>query len=130
MGLHREFRRTVIEESDFVTEAANAKRFKEIFKDNPAIYIPNVYDEYITRRVLVIEWIDGIKLNDYAALDAANFNRLEIANRTVSAYFYQFFEAGFFHADPHPGNILSKNSALMSRSLRSWTSVWLDRLPK
>ena len=110
-GFYREFRRTVIEESDFVTEAANAKRFKEIFKDNPAIYIPNVYDEYITRRVLVIEWIDGIKLNDYAALDAANFNRLEIANRTVSAYFYQFFEAGFFHADPHPGNIFVKRDS-------------------
>ncbi len=111
-GFYREFRRTVIEESDFVSEATNAKRFKEIFKDNPAIYIPNVYDEYITRRVLVIEWIDGIKLNDYAALDAANFNRLEIANRTVSAYFYQFFEAGFFHADPHPGNIFVKRDSL------------------
>lgn len=110
-GFYREFRRTVIEECDFVTEATNAKRFKEMFKDNPAIYIPNVYDEYITRRVLVLEWIDGIKLNDYAALDAAKFNRLEIANRTVSAYFYQFFDAGFFHADPHPGNIFVKKGS-------------------
>jgi predicted unusual protein kinase regulating ubiquinone biosynthesis (AarF/ABC1/UbiB family) len=110
-GFYREFRRTVIEECDFVTEATNAKRFKEMFKDNPAIYIPNVYDEYITRRVLVLEWIDGIKLNDYAALDAAKFNRLEIANRTVSAYFYQFFDAGFFHADPHPGNIFVKKDS-------------------
>jgi predicted unusual protein kinase regulating ubiquinone biosynthesis (AarF/ABC1/UbiB family) len=110
-GFYREFRRTVIEECDFVTEATNAKRFKEIFKDNPAIYIPKVYDEYIMRRVLVLEWIDGIKLNDYAALDAANFNRLEVANRTVSAYFYQFFDAGFFHADPHPGNIFVKKGS-------------------
>ena len=110
-GFYNEFRRTVIEECDFVTEAANAKRFKEMFKENPAIYIPNVYDEYITRRVLVLEWIDGIKLNDYAALDAGKFNRLEIANRTVSAYFYQFFDAGFFHADPHPGNIFVKKGS-------------------
>ncbi|GLV57629.1 hypothetical protein KDH_44650 [Dictyobacter sp. S3.2.2.5] len=107
-GFYREFRRTVYEEIDFVTEAANAKRFKEMFKDDQTVYIPNVYEEYITRRVLVIEWIDGIKLNDYAALDAAKINRLEVATRTVKAYFYQFFEAGFFHADPHPGNIFVK----------------------
>ncbi|GCE25958.1 hypothetical protein KDA_14420 [Dictyobacter alpinus] len=107
-GFYREFRRTVYEEVDFVTEAANAKRFKEMFKDDRAIYIPTVYEEYITRRVLVIEWIDGIKLNDYAALDAAKIDRLQVATRTVNAYFYQFFEAGFFHADPHPGNIFVK----------------------
>ncbi|WP_201367210.1 ABC1 kinase family protein [Dictyobacter formicarum] len=107
-GFYREFRRTVYEEIDFVTEAANAKRFKEMFKANQTIYIPNIYEEYITRRVLVIEWIDGIKLNDYAALEAAKINRLEVATRTVQAYFYQFFEEGFFHADPHPGNIFVK----------------------
>ncbi|GCF07408.1 ABC1 kinase family protein [Dictyobacter arantiisoli] len=110
-GFYREFRRTVIEETDFVTEATNAKRFQEMFKDNHAVYIPKVYEDYITRRVLILEWIDGIKLNDYAALDAAHMNRLEIANRTVSAYFYQFFEAGFFHADPHPGNIFVKKDS-------------------
>ncbi|GCE18145.1 ABC1 kinase family protein [Dictyobacter kobayashii] len=107
-GFYREFRRTVYEEIDFVTEAANAKRFKEMFKDDHTVYIPNIYEDYITRRVLVIEWIDGIKLNDYAALDAAKINRLEVAKRTVNAYFYQFFETGFFHADPHPGNIFVK----------------------
>ncbi|GER87321.1 hypothetical protein KDW_14830 [Dictyobacter vulcani] len=107
-GFYREFRRTVYEEIDFVTEATNARRFKEMFKDDPTIYIPTIYEEYITRRVLVIEWIDGVKLNDYAALDAAKIDRLQVANRTVNAYFYQFFEAGFFHADPHPGNIFVK----------------------
>ena len=105
MAFYREFKRTIYEEIDYITEAANAKRFKEIFKDNPTIYIPRVYDKYISRRVLVLEWVDGIKVNDYAALDAAHINRLEVAKRTVRAYFYQFFEVGFFHADPHPGNI-------------------------
>jgi predicted unusual protein kinase regulating ubiquinone biosynthesis (AarF/ABC1/UbiB family) len=67
-----------------------------------------VYKDYTTRRVLVLEWINGIKINDYAALEAAGIDRLEVANRTVQAYFHQFFDEGFFHADPHPGNIFVK----------------------
>ena len=108
IGVYREFERTIYEEIDYVREAANAKRFKELFKDDPKVYIPRVYDQYVSRRVLVLEWIDGIKINDYTALDVAGINRLEVAKRTVCAYFYQFFEAGFFHADPHPGNIFVK----------------------
>ena len=111
MGVYHEFTRTVYEELDYVREAANARRFKEIFKDDPTIYIPCVYDQYVSRRVLVLEWIDGIKINDYAALDAAGINRFEVAKRTVCAYFYQFFEAGFFHADPHPGNMFVKKGS-------------------
>ncbi len=108
MGVYREFERTVYEEIDYITEAANCKRFQEMFKDDPTIYIPDVYDEYTTRRVLVLEWINGIKINDYPALEAAGIDRLEVANRTVEAYFHQFFDEGFFHADPHPGNIFVK----------------------
>ena len=111
MGVYHEFKRTIYEEIDYVREAANARRFKEMFKDDPMIYIPRVYDQYLSRRVLVLEWIDGIKINDYAALDAAGIDRLEVAKRTVCAYFYQFFEAGFFHADPHPGNIFVKKES-------------------
>ena len=107
-GVYREFERTVYEEIDFVREAANCKRFKEMFKDDQTIYIPDVYEEYTTRRLLVLEWIDGIKINDYAALEAAGIDRLEVANRTVETYFHQFFDEGFFHADPHPGNIFVK----------------------
>ncbi len=107
-GFYHEFERTIFEELDYVREAANAKRFQAMFKDDPTIYIPRVYDQYVSRRVLVLEWIDGIKINAYAALDAAGINRLEVAKRTAYAYFYQFFEIGFFHADPHPGNILVK----------------------
>ena len=107
-GVYREFERTVYEEIDFVSEAANCKRFKEMFQDDPSIYIPEVYEEYNTRHLLVLEWIDGIKINDYEALEAAGIDRLEVANRTVQAYFHQFFDEGFFHADPHPGNIFVK----------------------
>ncbi len=110
-GVYREFERTVYEEIDYIAEAANCKRFQEMFKEDPTIYIPRVYDEYTSRRVLVLEWINGIKINEYAALEAAGIDRLEVANRTVQAYFYQFFEEGFFHADPHPGNIFVKRGA-------------------
>jgi predicted unusual protein kinase regulating ubiquinone biosynthesis (AarF/ABC1/UbiB family) len=108
MGVYREFKRTVYEEIDYLTEASNARHFQEMFANNPTIFIPRVYDEYTSRRVLVLEWVDGIKVNDYAALEAAGIDRLTVANRTVEAYFYQFFTAGFFHADPHPGNIFVK----------------------
>src|SRR5437588_2007695 len=107
-GVYREFERTVYEEIDYITEAANCKRFKEMFQHDPTIYIPAVYEAYSSRRLLVLEWIDGIKINDYARLQAQGIDRLEIANRTVQSYFHQFFEEGFFHADPHPGNIFVK----------------------
>lgn len=110
-GIYREFRRTVYEEVDFMSEANNAKRFAEIFANDPTIYIPKIYTEYVTRRLIVLEWIDGIKINDYAALDTAGIDRLEVASRTVRAYFHQFFEVGFFHADPHPGNIFVKRNS-------------------
>ncbi len=111
MAFYQEFKRTVYEEIDYVTEAANAKRFKEMFKDDPTIYIPTIYEQYTSRRVLVLEWIDGIKINDYTTLDKEGIDRLEVAKRTVQTYFYQFFVAGFFHADPHPGNIFVKKGA-------------------
>ena len=107
-GVYQEFERTVYEEINYLSEAANCKRFQEMFADDPTIYIPAVYDEYTTQRVLVLEWIDGIKINEYAALEAAGIDRLEVANRTVQAYFHQFFDEGFYHADPHPGNIFVK----------------------
>src|SRR5258708_9546210 len=60
MGVYDEFERTVYEEIDYVQEAANAKRFKEMFKDNSMIYIPRIYDLYVSQRMLVLEWIDGV----------------------------------------------------------------------
>ncbi|HEY1350513.1 MAG TPA: AarF/UbiB family protein [Ktedonobacteraceae bacterium] len=111
LGVYREFKRTVYEEIDYLAEADNARRFREMFADDPCIFIPRVYDEYTSRRVLVLEWVEGIKINDYPALEAAGIDRLEVANRTVEAYFHQFFQAGFFHADPHPGNIFVRPDA-------------------
>jgi predicted unusual protein kinase regulating ubiquinone biosynthesis (AarF/ABC1/UbiB family) len=105
-GFYYEFERTLYEELDYVHEAANAKRFHALFKDDPTIGIPHVYDEYVSRRLLVLEWVEGIKIDNIAALDAAGIDRRELAICTVNAYFYQFFQVGFFHADPHPANLL------------------------
>lgn len=110
-GVYREFEQTVFEEIDYVREAANAQRFKEMFKDDPTIYIPTIYDSYTTRHVIIMEWIDGIKINDYPEIEARGMDRLVVATRTVQAYFYQFFTEGFFHADPHPGNIFVKRDS-------------------
>ena len=111
VAFYREFQRTVYEEIDYVSEATYSKRFKEMFANDATIYIPHIYDQYTSQHVLVIEWIDGIKVNDYAELDATGVDRLEVSKRIVKAYFYQFFIEGFFHADPHPGNIFVKKGA-------------------
>jgi predicted unusual protein kinase regulating ubiquinone biosynthesis (AarF/ABC1/UbiB family) len=110
-GLYREFRRSIFEEIDYTAEAAHATRFRELFRDRPALFVPRVCEGYVARRVLVLEWVDGIKINDYAALERAGVDRREVARRTVEAYLFQFFEAGFFHADPHPGNIFVRPAA-------------------
>jgi predicted unusual protein kinase regulating ubiquinone biosynthesis (AarF/ABC1/UbiB family) len=104
-AFYREFRRTILEEIDYVQEADNARRFRTMFDGQSGIFIPKVFDDYVSKRVLVLEWVDGIKVNDYPRLDEAGVSRFAVAKRTVEAYFYQFFEVGFFHADPHPGNI-------------------------
>jgi predicted unusual protein kinase regulating ubiquinone biosynthesis (AarF/ABC1/UbiB family) len=104
-AFYREFRRTIYEEIDYLQEAANAKRFATIFADKPTIHIPRIIEGCVSRRVLVLEWVDGVKVNDYERLEVLGISRYEVARRTVEAYFYQFFEVGFFHADPHPGNI-------------------------
>ena len=104
--LYQEFNRTVNEELDYQREGRNAERFARMFSDDPMIGAPGVLWEYSTRRVLVLEWMDGIKITRFAELDAAGVDRDELAKRLAGAYIRQVLEAGFFHADPHPGNLL------------------------
>lgn len=105
-ALYREFSRTVSEELDYHQEGRNAERFAAIFADDPGIRVPEVIPDYSTRHVLVLEWIDGIKITHLDALDAAGVDRDKLAIQLAEAYFKQILDAGFFHADPHPGNIL------------------------
>jgi predicted unusual protein kinase regulating ubiquinone biosynthesis (AarF/ABC1/UbiB family) len=104
-ALMEEFSTTLWEELDYVSEADNAEKFAEIFADNDDIVIPAVYREHSTRRVLVLEDVSGIKITDIDAITAAGIDTSELAELVLDAYFQQIFKEGFFHADPHPGNL-------------------------
>lgn len=104
-GLVKEFARTLGEELDFYREGYNAERFRKNFEGNPIIYIPKIYWDYTRDRVLTLESVDGIKISDYEALEQAGISRTEVAYEVVQSYLQQVLEDGFFHADPHPGNL-------------------------
>ncbi len=99
-----EFAATLRAELDFYREGHNADRFRANFASEPYLYIPKVYWEYTTRRVLVLERIHGIKIDDIAALDAAGYDRYRIGLHAARMVIKEVLEDGFFHADPHPGN--------------------------
>ncbi|MCL4870761.1 MAG: AarF/ABC1/UbiB kinase family protein [Anaerolineae bacterium] len=107
-ALLEEFARTLWEELDYVAEANNAERFQRMFARNPGVYIPHFYREHCTGKVLVIENVENIKLTDLAAIEAAGVDAKEVAERLLDVYFTQIFKEGFFHADPHPGNLFVK----------------------
>jgi predicted unusual protein kinase regulating ubiquinone biosynthesis (AarF/ABC1/UbiB family) len=100
-----EFSRILYEEIDYIAEGRNAVRFAENFQNTPRIRVPRVIWSYTTKRALTLENVWGIKITDYEALDAAGVDRAEVASRLIDTYLKQTFEDGFFHADPHPGNI-------------------------
>ncbi len=104
-ALMDEFSTTMWEELDYTSEASNAERFAEMFADDPYVRIPGVYRQHSTRRVLVLEDVSGIKITDKEAIETAGIDLSEVTSRLFDAYFYQIFEVGFFHADPHPGNL-------------------------
>lgn len=104
-GLVDDFARSIRHELDFVREGLNIDRFRKHFSDSPIIYIPKVYWELTTSKVLTLEYIDGIKITDVASLDAAGLDRKTIAENGANITLKEVFEFRFFHADPHPGNI-------------------------
>ena len=104
-GLIEEFSRTTYEEMDYLHEGKNAEIFAENFKDDPKIRVPKIIWSHTTERVLTLEDVSSIKITDYAAIEAAGIDRAAVADRLVDTYFTQIFEDGFFHADPHPGNL-------------------------
>ncbi|MCS7177669.1 MAG: AarF/ABC1/UbiB kinase family protein [Anaerolineae bacterium] len=103
-GIVEEFSATLRAELDFYREGHNADRFRANFAGEPYLYIPKVYWDYTTRRVLVLERICGIKIDDIAALDAAGYDRYRIGLHAARMVIKEVLEDGFFHADPHPGN--------------------------
>jgi ubiquinone biosynthesis protein len=106
-----EFAKTLEKELDYAVEASNMERMAQQFKDDRTIHIPGVFTAESGERVLTMEYIDGIKADDIDAIDAAGLDRKLITRRGADFIMKQVFEYGFFHADPHPGNIfiLEKN---------------------
>lgn len=105
MGIYEECCRILYEEIDYLNEGRNADTFRRNFRDREWVCVPRVYWRYTSLRVLTLEYLPGIKISHYEALEAAGLDRKRLAELGAKAYLYQVLNDGFFHADPHPGNI-------------------------
>ncbi len=104
-GMVDEFARTIRRELDFFIEASNAVQLRKNFHHSSVLYVPRMYTDLSSKRVLVLEKIEGIRIDEYARLDREGYSRKEIARKGGAAFFKMVLQDGFFHADPHPGNI-------------------------
>lgn len=104
-ALMAEFAATCLQEIDYLNEASNAERFAENFADNPRVYVPAVVWERSTRRLLTQEDVTGLKITDLDGVHSAGIDPADVANEFAAIMFDQVFIHGFFHADPHPGNV-------------------------
>ncbi|GJM83555.1 hypothetical protein HMSSN139_60510 [Paenibacillus sp. HMSSN-139] len=101
-----EFARSIRAELDYGFEGRNMEKIRRQFKADEGIYIPGVHWSLTTSRVLTMDFVEGEHLNRLLAIDELGYDRKELAERLVNALLRQIFEGGFFHADPHPGNLL------------------------
>ena len=126
-ALVTEFATTSLEEIDYLHEAAGAERFGEMFEGDPRVGVPQVVWERTSRRVLTLSDVTAIKINDVDGLRAAGIDPTEVASVFAEVMFEQLFGNGYFHADPHPGNIfvtpLPANSAAGSVP---WRLTFID----
>jgi ubiquinone biosynthesis protein len=99
-----QFATTIRRELDFVAEAQAAERFRVNFEDDPSYFVPRVFWAYSTERILTLDFVEGIKITDEEGLQAAGFDKGQIALNGAQAVLKEVFEHRFFHADPHPGN--------------------------
>lgn len=100
-----EFRHILEQELNFYQEGRNAERFKKNFWGDKKVYIPKIYWSYTTPKILTMEYIDGVKLNNKEGLQREGFSNRKIVENLSTAFLKQFLWHGFFHGDPHPGNI-------------------------
>ena len=105
-GIMEEFDRSIHKEIDYNNEFMNMQRIELNFADNPNIHIPATYSEYCTSKVLTMEFIAGAKLNDVYESTGDEFDKKFLAKSILDSYLQQIFIDGFFHGDPHPGNIM------------------------
>jgi ubiquinone biosynthesis protein len=114
VGVVHEFGKTITQELDFKNEATNLTRFRHDFENEPDIYVPAVYKEFTTERFLVEEFIHGTKVSEMGTLLSKNHDPEELARKCLKLVFMQIFRHGFFHADPHPGNIFIREGDVVS----------------
>ena len=113
-GMLGEFDTTIHEEMDYVKEAHHAERFRENFKTWRVVHVPRIHWTHTTRRVLTMEFIRGTKVVDIAALRARRISPVKVNRLLIRTYLKQLLEDGFFHADPHPGNLLVMDSGRLA----------------
>ncbi|TLS37031.1 ABC1 kinase family protein [Pseudalkalibacillus caeni] len=104
--LYKELKEVIERELDFSKEKSTLLFFKERFKEEEVVKIPDVYFELCTPRVLVMEWVNGIKLTDRDCVNELDISHRELAQRLIEVFLPQWLEPGIFHADPHSGNVL------------------------
>ena len=128
-GLISEFTRTLYEEIDYLAEGRNAETFAANFADHTGVLVPKVVWTHTTKRVLTLQDVRGIKITDYEGISAAGIIRSEVASRLLDTYLKQIFEDGFFHADPHPGNLFVKPLTAHGEPLsenHDWLLTFID----
>ncbi|KAM1461562.1 hypothetical protein TB2_045735 [Malus domestica] len=105
IGIYEECATILYQEIDYINEGKNADRFRRDFRNIKWVRVPNVFWDYTAMKVLTLEYVPGIKINRLDMLDSQGFNRAQISSRAIEAYLIQILKTGFFHADPHPGNL-------------------------
>lgn len=125
-ALVAELETTVHQEIDYLSEARNAQRFGENFAGRRRIHVPRVIQARTTARVLTLENVYAIKITDYEAITAAGIDRGDVARVLLDTYLKQIFEDGFFHADPHPGNLFVTPVPATAEKKASWRLTFVD----
>lgn len=125
-ALIRELETTVRKEIDYLSEASNAETFRKNFVRRKRIHVPRVVRSKTTKRVLTLENVYAIKITDYDAITAAGIDRGEVARVLLDTYLKQIFEDGFFHADPHPGNLFITPIPATKEKKASWKLTFVD----
>ncbi len=100
------FEKTMLKEMDYTVESRNIRQFREYYREAKSFYVPKAFEEYTTKKVMVIEFVGGCKITDVVKLREWGLAPENLAERGLELYLTQIFEHGFFHADPHPGNII------------------------
>ncbi|XP_020108691.1 uncharacterized aarF domain-containing protein kinase At1g79600, chloroplastic [Ananas comosus] len=107
VALIDEFARRVYQELNYVQEGQNARRFKKLYADKQDVVVPDIFWDYTSAKVLTMDWVDGVKLNQHQAIEKQGLKLLDLVNIGIQCSLRQLLEYGYFHADPHPGNLLA-----------------------